>query len=53
MGFNFALSMKKLVLKICVLQLKLEHDIWVATHLQREHVQGFVKSALYFDIAYP
>lgn len=40
MEFNFALSTKKLDLKknICVLQLKLEHDIWVATHLQREHV---------------
>lgn len=38
MEFNFALSMKKLDLRICVLQLKLEHDIWVATHLQREHV---------------
>lgn len=53
MEFNFALSMKKIVLKICILQLKLEHDIWVATHLQRERVQGFVKSALYFDIAHP
>lgn len=37
MEFNLALSMKKLVLEICVLQLKLEHDTWIATHLQREH----------------
>lgn len=53
MEFNFALIIKKVVLKICILQLKLKHGIWVATHLQREHVQGFVKSALYFDIAHP
>lgn len=53
MEFNFALSRRKFVLKIRVLELKLEHDTWVATHLQREHLQGFAKSALYFGIAYP